>query len=75
MLLPGDRGTVLDGESSERWTEAVDMLVTGTKNGTSGWVVSAGRDQLRKAVELLRNGTGGGNACGVCSMFKARVSA
>jgi hypothetical protein len=54
--------------------EVADMLVMGTKKGTSGWVESMGRDQLRKAVEVLRNGTGGGDTRGVSSTSKARVS-
>jgi hypothetical protein len=54
--------------------DAADMLVTGTKKGMSGWVESAGRDQLRKAVEVLQNGTGGGDTCRVSGTSKARVS-
>jgi hypothetical protein len=64
---------VLDGDLSERWTEAVDMLVIGTKKGASGCVVLTGCDQLRKVVEVLQNGIGGGNTRGVSGTSKARV--
>jgi hypothetical protein len=65
ILLPGDGGMVLEGDLLERLTEASDMLGTGTKKGMSGWEVPTGRKKLRKAVEVLWNGTGGGDTRGV----------
>jgi hypothetical protein len=49
------------------------MLKTGTKKGISGWVVLVGREKLRKAVEELWNGTGGGDTHGVSGMPRSRV--
>jgi hypothetical protein len=54
--------------------DAADMLKMGTKKGTSGWVVSAGREKLRKAVEELWNGIGGGDTRGVSGMPRSRVA-